>query len=617
MTTQLTIRDNFLETRLFLNRIIAALVLVVLSSIGLVVRLVYLQVVGHEHYATLSRENYIKIAPLPPTRGLILDRNGEVLADNAPTYSLEIIPEQTTNLSATLEQLKELLHLSEEDVKRFQNLRLRHKGFESIPLKVHLSDEDMARFAVNLPKFPGVSIQGRLVRYYPQGELTSHVVGYVGRINEQELQNLDPAEYRGTYYMGKTGIEKTYENELHGKTGYEEMETNVQGRSIHAVGTTPAQSGANIHLSLDIKLQKTAYDALEHYDGAIVAVEPATGRVLVLASKPGFEPNGFVTGIDDATYTALQNAEDRPLYNRAIRGHYPPGSTIKPFMGLAGLELGAVDASQRLFCPGYYQLPNQEHHYRDWRKSGHGTVNLTDAITQSCDVYFYELAHRLGIERMHDFLKQFGFGEKTGIDLAGETGGVLPSQAWKRKRRHQAWFPGETLIAGIGQGYVQVTPLQLARAVAILANRGKVVQPHLADRLQSHIGEQYPNPHVEADTNTFIPASSGHWKTIVDAMIDVVHSAHGTAKGINYNLTYQIAGKTGTAQVFTVRQDEEYKDLHVSEKLRDHAWFIAFAPADHPRIAIVVLAEHGGHGGSLAAPMARQVIEQYLAETGQ
>lgn len=613
MAAPLTIRDHFLETRLFFNRIIVALVLVVLASSALVVRLVYLQVVGHEHYSTLSRENYIKIAPLPPTRGLILDSHGEVLADNAPTYSLEVIPERVPDLAAALAQLKPLLSLSDDDVKRFHSLRQRHKGFESVPLKVRLTDEDMARFAVNLPKFPGVSIQGRLVRNYPYGDPISHVVGYVGRINEQELQTLDPAEYRGTYYLGKTGIEKSYEEILHGKTGYEEMETNVQGRSINAVGAKPAESGANLQLSLDVKLQQTAYNALDRYNGAIVAMEPATGKVLALVSKPGFDPNVFVNGIDDASYNALQNAEDRPLFNRAIRGHYPPGSTVKPFMGLAGLEGGEIDAFQRIFCPGYYQLPNQEHRYRDWRKSGHGTVDMSSAITQSCDVYFYELARRIGIDRMHEFLGRFGFGNKTGIDLAGETSGIYPSREWKRRHRRQAWFPGETLIAGIGQGYVQVTPVQLARAVSILANRGKPVRPRLVDKLLTTAGAEHPNPYAQSESEGALKLRPSSWNTVIQAMIDVVHSAHGTAKGIAPGLTYQVAGKTGTAQVFTVRQDVEYKDLHVADKLKDHAWFVAFAPAENPRIAIVVLAEHGGHGGSVAAPMARQVIEQYLS----
>ncbi|WP_306304532.1 penicillin-binding protein 2 [Methylogaea oryzae] len=544
---------------------------------------------------------------------MILDRNGEVLANNAPTYSLEVIPERTPGLSKTLEQLKALLHLGDDDIRRFHSLRQRHKGFESIPLKVHLSDEDMARFAVNLNKFPGVSIQGRLVRNYPYGDFTSHVVGYVGRINEQELQTLDQAAYRGTHYIGKTGIERTYEEQLHGKTGYEEMETNVQGRSINAVGTVPAESGYNLQLSLDVKLQQTAYQALDKYDGAIVAMEPATGRVLVLASKPGFDPNLFVTGIDDASYNTLQNAEDRPLYNRAIRGHYPPGSTVKPFMGLAGLEIGGVLPSERVSCPGFYQLPGQEHRYRDWRKSGHGSVDMPNAITQSCDVYFYELAHRLGIDRMHDFLGLFGFGQKSGVDLPGETAGMYPSREWKRKTRRQAWYPGETLIAGIGQGYVQVTPIQLARAVSILANRGKRVTPRLVDKLASTAGAEYENPNAANDGAEFIKVRDSSWNTVIQAMIDVVHSPHGTAKGIAPGLTYQVAGKTGTAQVFTVRQDEEYKDMHVADKLKDHAWFIAFAPADNPRIVIVVLAEHGGHGGSVAAPMARQVIEQYLS----
>lgn len=613
MTAPLTIRDHFLETRLFINRVVVALVVVFLASVGLVARLVYLQVGGHEHYATLSRENYIKIFPVPPTRGLILDRNGEVLADNTPTYSLELIPEQVPNLSRTLEQLKELMHLSDEEVRRFQSQRPRHKGFESLPLKLNLSAEDMARFAVNQSKFPGVSIEGRLVRNYPHDYLTSHVVGYVGRINEQELQELDPAAYRGTHFIGKSGLEKYYEKALHGQTGYEEIETNVQGRSIHLVGKTPPLSGANIQLSLDINLQHTAYEALGEYDGAVVAMEPTTGRVLALASKPAFDPNPFVTGIDDASYAALQSAEDRPLYNRAIRGHYPPGSTVKPFMALAGLTLGAITPNHTLYCPGYYQLPNQEHRYRDWRKGGHGTVGLSAAITQSCDVFFYDLARLLGIDRMHDFMGSFGFGQKTGVDVDGETAGVYPSREWKRKHRRQPWFPGETLIAGIGQGYVQVTPIQLARAVSILANRGQVVYPRLADRFLSPTGEVYVHPAPVPDDGGIIQTAPDNWNTVIQAMIDVVHSAQGTAKGIAKDLTYHVAGKTGTAQVFTVKQDQEYKSMHLTEKMKDHAWFIAFAPAENPRIAIVVLAEHGGHGGSVAAPVARQVIEQYLS----
>jgi penicillin-binding protein 2 len=609
MSSEFTLKDTLHENRLFLNRIIASVLFIALGTLGLTARLVYLQVVGHEHYATLSRDNRVKVAPLPPTRGMIFDRNGEVLADNLPTYSLELIPEQIPKMGETLAALKQLLNLSDEEVRRFNTLRSRHKKFESIPLRLQLSEEEIARFAVKMPHFPGVEIRARLLRNYPYGQLTAHVVGYVGRISEGDLQHLDPSVYSGTYHIGKSGVEKTYEAVLHGKTGYEELETNVQGRSIQVLGTTEPLAGADLHLTLDIKLQKIAEDSLGTYNGAVVALEPRTGHVLVLASKPGFDPNPFIQGIRRDEYDALQNSPDRPLYNRALRGIYPPGSTVKPFMALAGLELGQTSSTRRVFCPGYFRLPNSEHRFRDWRKGGHGTVDMKSAITQSCDVYFYDLAQHLGIERMNDFMRRFGFGEKSGIDLDGEKAGLYPSQDWKRKKRKQPWFPGETVIAGIGQGYVQATPIQLARAAAILANKGKIIEPRVVRSMNAPI--RLENPYAARDLGT-IPIDPAHWKTVVDAMVDVVHSARGTAKGISYGLSYQIAGKTGTAQVFSVRQDQEYKKMRVEDKLKDHAWFIAFAPADNPRIAVAVLVENGGHGGSVAAPMARAVIEQYL-----
>lgn len=609
MSSEFTLKDTLHENRLFLNRIIVSVLFMALGTMGLTARLVYLQVVGHEHYATLSRDNRVKIAPLPPTRGMIFDRNGEVLADNMPTYSLELIPEQVPDMGDTLTELKRLLSLSDEEIHRFNALRGRHKEFESIPLRLQLSEEEIARFAVKMPHFPGVEIRARLLRNYPYGQLTAHVVGYVGRISEADLPNLDPSVYSGTYHIGKSGIEKTYEAVLHGKTGYEELETNVQGRSIHVLGTTEPLAGADLHLTLDIKLQKIADDALGSFNGAVVALEPRTGHVMVLASKPGFDPNPFIQGIRREEYDALQGSPDRPLYNRALRGIYPPGSTVKPFMALAGLQLGQISPSRRVFCPGYFRLPNAEHKFRDWRKGGHGAVDMKSAITQSCDVYFYDLAQHLGIERMHEYMRQFGFGQKSGVDLDGEKAGLYPSQEWKRKKRKQPWFPGETLIAGIGQGYVQATPIQLARAAAMLANKGKIIAPRVVATMKSPV--EVENPYPVRDLGT-IPIDPANWKTVVDAMIDVVHSARGTAKGISYGLTYLIAGKTGTAQVFTVRQDQEYKKMHVQDKLKDHAWFIAFAPADNPRIAVAVLVENGGHGGSVAAPMARAVIEQYL-----
>ncbi len=605
-----TIKNKLVESRLFLNRIISAFALILLLTSGLIVRLVYLQIVGHEHYATLAKDNSIKIEPLVPTRGIIYDRHGKVLADNTQSFSLELIPEQIADLDDTLLRLQKLLNISDEKIDQYQKQRKRQKRFVSTPLLISMTDEELAKFAVVRPYFPGVDIQARLVRHYPYAELASHVVGYVGRINEAEMKSLPIAEYRGSTHVGKIGIENTYEAELHGKTGYAEIETNVQARAINTVNSVPPTPGENLYLTLDIDLQKTAYDALDGFNGAVVAIDIKTGGVLVFASRPGFDPNPFVIGIANDAYQALQSSENQPLYNRALRGLYPPGSTIKPFIGLAGLEYNAINAEHKLFCPGYYQLPNVSHHYRDWKKGGHGSVNMTEAITQSCDVYFYSLASMLGIDRMHDFLQHFGFGEKTGIDLSGEKPGLMPSREWKRSQRNQSWYPGETLITGIGQGYLQVTPIQLAKATATLANKGKVVTPFL---VKNTISPDPTVPDVENPPSN-ITIKPENINSIISAMVNVIHDPHGTAKSIGKNIAYQIAGKTGTAQVFNIKQDAKYNENDIDFKLRDHALFISFAPADDPKIAVAVIVENGGHGGSVAAPIAGQVIKQFLGE---
>jgi penicillin-binding protein 2 len=605
-----TIKDNLVENRLFLNRIAAAFITIILLTSGLVVRLIYLQIVGHEHYATLAKENSIKIEPLVPTRGIIYDRHGKILAENMPSYSLELIPEQISNLDDTLLRLQKLLDIPNEKIEQYHKQRNRQKRFTSIPLLISMSNEEVAKFAVVRPYFPGVDIHARLVRHYPYNELASHIIGYVGRINEAELKTLPIAEYRGSNHVGKIGIEGFYETELHGKAGYAEIETNVQARAINILNEMDPDPGANLHLTLDIDLQKTAYDALEIFNGAVVAIEIKTGGVLVFASRPGFDPNPFVVGITNSAYQSLQSSDNQPLYNRALRGLYPPGSAIKPFIGLAGLEYNVISFQHRLFCPGYYQLPNASHRYRDWKKGGHGAVNLNEAITQSCDVYFYTLASMLGIDRMHSFLQQFGFGEKSGIDLVGEKSGLLPSREWKRDQRNQSWYPGETVITGIGQGFLQVSPLQLARATATLANKGNVVTPFLVDKIVS-MGSTTPGPETHGET---IPLKPNNVNNIIQGMVNVVHSARGTAKGINKDINYQIAGKTGTAQIFNIKQDAKYNENEIEFKLRDHALFISFAPADDPKIAVAVIVENGGHGGSVAAPIAGKVIKQFLGE---
>ncbi|MGD0961818.1 MAG: penicillin-binding protein 2 [Methylomonas sp.] len=601
-------KDGLNENRIFLSRIVAAFFLILVLIAGLVARLVYLQIVGHEDYAMLSKDNRIKIAPLPPTRGIIYDRWGRMLAQNVPSYSLELIPEQIENLDDTLKQLQDLLNISDDKIDLFQKQRKRNKTFTSTPLLLNLSEEEIAKFAVVRPFFPGVDVYVRLARYYPYGSLTAHVLGYVGRINEQELKNLPADEYRGSDLIGKIGIEKTYENELHGTAGYAEIETNAQARVVNTVSTVSPIAGANIYLTLDVDLQKIATDAMGQFNGAVVAIEIKTGGVLVFVSRPGFDPNPFVTGISAKEYKTLQESTDQPLYNRALRGQYPPGSTIKPFMALAGLEYGVTDFGHRLFCPGYYRLPNVEHKYRDWKKFGHGMVDMNEAITQSCDVYFYDLALALGIDRMHEFLNKFGFGKRTGIDLVGEIDGLMPSKEWKRRSRNQAWYPGETLITGIGQGYMQITPLQLAKATATLANHGNVMTPHLVQRI---INADYADA-FDVEPDEIIPLQHRNVQNIITGMTNVVHGSRGTAGRLDKAIGYQIAGKTGTAQVFSIKQDEKYNEDSIDFKMRDHALFIAFAPVSDPQIAIAVIAEHGGHGGSVAAPIAGEVINAYL-----
>lgn len=598
------------ENRRFLGRIVLCAVAMVLATAVLVARLVYLQIVGHEHYTMLSRDNQIKISPLAPTRGVIYDRNGEVLADNIPTYSLQIVPVQTPDLKATLTGLTELLELSDEELQRFEFSRRRRKVFESIPLRLQLSEEEIARFAVRMPQFPGVSLHAHMVRTYPYGPLTAHVVGYVGRISETDMVTLNTAAYSGTLHIGKSGLEKSYEARLHGKTGYEEIETDVTGRPLRSLGAVAPVSGGDLSLSLDLGLQKIAYDALGEHNGAVVALEPRTGRVLVMASKPSFDPNPFVNGIGRADYQALNADPNRPLYDRALRGLYPPGSTIKPFVAVAGLETAELNPSRREICPGYFQLPGSGHRYRDWRKGGHGLVDLKYGITQSCDVYFYKLALRIGIDKLHDFMNLFGFGKPTGIDLDGETSGLFPSREWKERRRKQPWMGGETVITGIGQGYIQISPLQLAHAVSVIANRGLVTTPRLVDRVRG--GASADALPLERKPDSLLDARPEHWKIVIDAMVDVVHSGRGTATRISYGLPFHVAGKTGTAQVFSIRQNQSYKSMKVAKKLQDHALFVAFAPAENPKIAVAVVVENGGHGGSVAAPIARDVMTNYL-----
>ena len=611
MLGQVHLKDHLFESRLITNRAILLLVAGGLLLSVLLIRLLYLQVVWHDHFTTLSEDNRLKLLPLPPNRGLIYDRNGILLAENLPSYRLEITPEQVDDMGATLSALEDIIEIRDIDRSRFEKLLARKPRFEAIPLRFHLNDEDVARFSVNRHRFPGVDITAGLARHYPQGPHAVHALGYVGRIDEKALQVLDNSNYRGTSHVGKNGIEKTYEELLHGKVGLQQVETTAQGRIIRILHRTPPVSGRNIYLTIDSRVQAAAEKAFGDYSGAAIAIDPNNGDVLAFVSLPTYDPNPFVNGIDYDDYAALRNNDKEPLFNRVLRGQYPPGSTIKPFMGLAGLESGITGIHSKTYCPGFYMLPGKDRKYRDWKRRGHGTVDLNIAITQSCDVYFYDLAQSMGIDGIHDYLQHFGFGKASGIDIQGELSGLLPSKDWKRSHRDQPWFPGETIIAGIGQGFFLVTPIQLAAATAALANGGRMLQPQIVYAEQEADSDELL-PHQPQLHETITIHEQQHWDHVITAMTDVVHSARGTARRIGKDSPYKIAGKTGTAQVFGLKEEEKYDAAAIAEKLRDHALFIAFAPVDDPKIAIAVIVENGGGGGSVAAPIARAIMDAYL-----
>ncbi len=606
------IKDHYQEASLFRRRALVAATLSLLLLGLLMGRLLYLQFFEYSHFKTLSENNRVRLEAIAPNRGLIYDRNGVVLAENRPSYRLEITPEQVKDMDATLQGLGQLVELDESTLERFRKAVSRSRPFEGVPLRTKLSDEEVARLAVNRHRFPGMDITARLGRFYPLGKRAVHVIGYVGRIDEDELKRVDEANYSGTSHIGKVGLERYYEDELHGKVGYQNVEVNVQGRMLRVLDKTPPIPGNDLVLSLDAELQAVAEDAMEDYTGAVIAMHPATGEILAMASMPTYDPNLFVHGISVKDYKRLRDSEERPLFNRAISGQYPPGSTTKPFVGLAGLESKVIGHKEDVFCQGYYLLPNEERKYRDWKKTGHGHMDLKQALAQSCDVYYYELAYRLGIDRMHAFMQQFGFGHRTGLDTVGERSGLMPSREWKQRTRNKIWFPGETLIAGIGQGYMLATPIQLAQATSIMANRGTVMKPHLLKKVRYPSDREptiiEPKPQGEIKLNRQV-----NWQYTIEGMIEVVHGLRGTAHyAIGQNLKYTMAGKTGTAQVFGIAQDEEYDEDKIAKKLRDHALFIAFAPADDPQIAVAVVAENGGHGSGVAAPIARKVIDAWL-----
>ena len=613
MAKRVQLKDDYLENRLIRRRIVLSAIFILILLSVVLTRLYQLQVVEFEHYSTLSDSNRVRIKALPPARGLIYDRNGVILANNLPSYRLEIIREQVSDLEETLRRLKQYVDYSDYDLKRYRQSAKRRRPFESIPLRLNLNDTEVAKLAVNLHEFEGVEINARLTRNYPLGEHAVHALGYVGRIDLNDLSTIDEANYAGTTHIGKIGLEKYYEDALHGSVGLQQVEVNAKGRTLRVLSEVEPVPGDNLVLTLDSDLQFASEMAFENHTGAAVAIDPENGEVLALVSVPTFDPNLFVNGISVANYSELRDSIRRPLFNRALSGQYPPGSTTKPLFGLAGLELKTIGKNQNIFCHGYYQLPNEERRYRDWKKEGHGKMDMKGAITQSCDVYFYDLSYRMGIDKMSPFLAQFGFGQLTGIDSTGERNGLLPSREWKRRTQNIKWFPGETLITGIGQGALLTTPLQLANSIAAFAKRGLRYQPRLVSAVQNQLTgkNELTEKTIAGEYQIRKPAN---WKHIHDSMVNVVHGARGTAYRIRKNLKYKVAGKTGTAQVFGIKQDEEYEEENVIQKLRDHALFISYAPAEDPKIAVAVIVENGGHGSSVAAPIARKIMDAFLLE---
>jgi len=607
------------EFEFFRRRMVIAGIGVLLAFAGLFGRFVYLQVVQHRHYQTLAESNRIAIVPIVPNRGVVTDRNGIVLAQSYSAYTLELQPSRIKNLDATIDELATIVEVQSRDRKRFKRLLDESKNFESLPLRTRLSDEEVARFAVNRYRFPGVEIKARLFRQYPFGEVASHVIGYIGRINDRDVERIDDwdetANYKGSDYIGKIGIELSYERELHGTTGVEEVEVDAGGRAVRTLSRQPPISGSNLKLALDIKLQQAAEAAFGDRRGALVAIDPTNGEVLAFVSKPGFDPNLFVEGIDPANWEQLNESPDKPLLNRPLRGAYPPGSTIKPYLALAALTSGKRTPGQTIFDPGYFQIPGAAHRFRDDKPGGHGYVDMAKSIIASCDTYYYMLAADTDIDDTAAFLGQFGFGQKTGIDIDGELSGTLPSRAWKRERfsgknyreEHRKWYLGDSISAGIGQGYNSFTPLQQAQAIAIIANNGVVFRPHLVKTIENL--KTGTTRQIAPESTRTIPIKPENLAVIKNALIGVARE--GTSAQAFVGAQYVSAGKTGTAQLFSLN-GEKYSAGKVNERLRDHAWYSAYAPADKPRIAVSVLVENGGFGAQAAAPIARAVFDYYL-----
>ena len=593
------------------RRMVLSAIIILFLVFILLVKLVYLQVVMHDHFTTLSQHNRIKVLPIAPVRGLIFSQDDLILAKNVSSFSLEIVPENVDDMMATLSELRRIIRISDSDLEQFNSLREKKKKYDSIPLRFDLTENEVAIFSVNRHRYAGVEVVARLNRHYPFAEQFVHAVGYVARLDENDMKNLDVLNYRGTTHIGKLGVEKAYERILHGEVGYQQVEVNAQGRIIRVLDRTPPQPGKNVRLTLNASLQRVAFGSLEGKTGAIVALNPNTGDILASVSAPGYDPNLFAGGIDVNSYRNLLQSKQTPLINRVIQGRYPPGSTIKPFLGIAALEAGVRSSLDETWCPGWYSLKGQAHRYRDWKKHGHGRTNFNKAIVESCDVYFYALAKDLGVDRIARALEEFGFGRVSGIDISGESSGLVPSREWKKKARGDSWYPGETLSLGIGQGYALTTPIQLAKATAALANGGTLIKPKLVAKISDAISheERILERVIE---NKIKINNQDNWSITVKSMRDVVHRNGGTAWRSGLDAKYEFAGKTGTAQLFSIAQHEEYDASLIPKELQDHALFIAYAPLEQPKIAVAIIVENGGSGSKTAAPIARKLFDHYL-----
>ncbi|MDX1475479.1 MAG: penicillin-binding protein 2 [Reinekea sp.] len=605
-----SLNDKEYEIRLFMRRMTVAFFFVAIMVLVLVSRLFFLQIIEHDKHQSLSDKNRLEVLPIAPIRGLIYDRNGELLAENLPSHTLSIVVERVDDMSALIERLRELIDLSDEQIERFyKRLSQYRRPYDPIPLKIKLTEDEIAALAANRIFMDGVLVEAELIRQYPEGEAFAHVLGYVGRINEEELQDLDQGAYAGIRFIGKQGVERQYEDVLLGKAGYQRVETNARGRILKVLEKQAPVPGANIHLQLDKDLQQKAYDLLEGKRGAIVAIEPKSGGILALVSRPSYDPNLYVTGFPTKLYNELRDSPSKPFLNRAIRGQYPVASTIKPFIGLAGVDGGYTTWTFTRNDNGEYILPNTDQVKYDWKRGGHGIVNLTDAIEESVDTYFYDLAYKMTLEPIHDVLDQFGFGKNTAWDIYNPFVGNNPTRQWIKDKHGRSWYAGDTVNLGIGQGFMLATPTQLAIATAVLANNGEWMTPRLmlysTDASLMDIPEK-----AQPDVQLNDPAN---WEKIHFAMQEVLYGKHGTAKRAAEGAPYRFAGKTGTSQVAKIKRDENGEPLDdVPEHLKDHALFIAFAPVDDPQIALAVVVENGGGGSSVAAPIARQLLDEYL-----